>query len=78
MVLLKKMYDVYNAKIKEIEDKISDITDLAANSILNAKVNEVKNEIPNTTNAATSTALTAVENKTLDYSKHITTSEFNK
>ena len=70
--------DVYNAKIKEIEDKIPDITDLATNAILNAKLNQVKNEIPNTTNVATSTALTAVENKTLDYSKHITTSEFNK
>ena len=33
--------DVYNAKIKNIEDKISDITNLATNTTLNAKLNEV-------------------------------------
>ena len=32
--------DIYNAKIKNIEDKISDI----------AKINEIKGEIPNITN----------------------------
>ena len=41
---------VYNAKIKNIEDKIPDITNLATNTILNAKINEVKNEIPSITN----------------------------
>ena len=45
--------DVYNAKIKNIEDKIPDITKLATNaSSLNAKINEVKREIPSTTNLA--------------------------
>ena len=39
-MLLKK--DVYNAKMKNIEDKIPDITILATNSALNAKINEVK------------------------------------
>ena len=34
--------DVYNAKIKNIEDKIPDITNLATNASLNAKINEVK------------------------------------
>ena len=34
--------DVYNAQIKNIEDKILDITNLAANTILNDKINEVK------------------------------------
>ena len=34
--------DVYNAKIKSIEDKISDITNLATNTTLNAEINEVK------------------------------------
>ena len=57
MTLLKKMY---NAKIKNIEDKIGDITTSTA---LNAKINEVKNKIPDITNLATTTALTAVENK---------------
>ena len=51
---------MYNAKIKDIEDKIGDITTSTA---LNAKINEVKNKIPNITNLATTTALTAVENK---------------
>ena len=37
--------DVYNANIKTIEDKIHDITNLAANVFLNAKINEVKSEI---------------------------------
>ena len=40
MMLLKK---VYNAKIKNIEDKIPDITNLATNTTLNVKINEVKN-----------------------------------
>ena len=44
--------DVYNAKIKNIEDKIPDITNLATKTTLNAKINEVKGEIPNTTNLA--------------------------
>ena len=34
--------DVYNAKIKNIEDKIPDVTNLATNTTLNAKINEVK------------------------------------
>ena len=38
--------DVYNAKIKNIEDKIPDITNLATKTTLNAKINEVKGEIP--------------------------------
>ena len=35
--------DVCNAKIKDIEDKICNITNLATNTTLNAKRNEVKN-----------------------------------
>ena len=31
--------DVYNAKIKNIEDKIPDVTNLATNTTLNAKWN---------------------------------------
>ena len=33
--------DVYNAKIKKIEDKIPDITNLTSKSTLNVKINEV-------------------------------------
>ena len=38
--------DVYNAKIKYIEDKIPNITNLATSTTLNAKINKVENEIP--------------------------------
>ena len=49
--------DVYNAKIKDIEDIITDITNLATNTTLNAKTNEIKNEIPSITNLSTTAAL---------------------
>ena len=57
--MFKKIY----AKIKNIEDKIPDITNLATNASLNAKTNKVKGETPSITNLATTTALTAAENK---------------
>ena len=37
--------DVYNAKIKNIEDKIPNTANLPTNTTLNAKINEVKNKI---------------------------------
>ena len=58
--MLKK--DVYNAKIKNIDYEIPDITNLATTTALNAKINEVIKKIPNITNLATTNALTAVEN----------------
>ena len=36
--------DVYNSNIKNIEDKIPDITKLAAKTTLTAKINEIKSE----------------------------------
>ena len=57
MMLLKK--DVYHAKIKNVEDKISDISNLANNTTLNAKINEVEREIPSITNLATTTGVGA-------------------
>ena len=50
--------DVYNAKMKNIENKMADAT----TATLNAKINEVKSKIPNINLAATS-SLTVVENK---------------
>ena len=82
--------DVYNTKIKKIEDKIPDITNLATDTTVNAKINEVKNKIPSITNLATTSAVTAAENKIpnvrkTDYNtkiceieNKITTEEFNK
>ena len=57
--------DVYNAKIKSIEDKILDTTNLATKTNLNAKINEAKGEIPHITNLATKSSLNAVEMKYL-------------
>ena len=53
----------YNAKIKSIEDKIPDITNLAANTTLNDKINDVKNKIPSINNLATTAALNATINE---------------
>ena len=36
-------------RIRNVADKIPDITNLATNASLNAKINEVKGEIPNIT-----------------------------
>ena len=69
--------DVYKAKIKNIEDKIPDITNLATNSSLNAKINEVKGEIPNITNLATTSALTAVENKIPSVNNLVKKTDYN-
>ena len=55
--------DVYNAKIKNIEDKIPNITNLATKTTLNAKINEVKGEIPSIAHLATKASLNIVENK---------------
>ena len=49
----------YNAKIKSIEDKIPNITNLATKTTLNTKINEIKGEIPSTTDIATTIALNA-------------------
>ena len=69
--------DVYNAKIKNIEDKMSDITNLATNTTLNVKINEIKNEIPGITSLATTTAITAVENKIPNVSNLVKKTDYN-
>ena len=55
--------DVSNGKIKNIEDKIPDITNLVTNTTLNAKINEIKNKIPSITNLTATAAFTTVKNK---------------
>ena len=65
------------AKVKDIEDKIPDITNVATNTTLNAKMKEVINKISSITNLATTASLTAVERKIPDHSKYITTSEID-
>ena len=61
MMLLKK--DLYNARIKNTENKILDITNLATNTTLNTKINEVKGKLTSITEVATIAALTIVENE---------------
>ena len=55
--------DAYNAKIKDIEDKIPDITNLAINTTLNANINEIKKEIPSIYNLVTNAFLNAKINE---------------
>ena len=49
--------DVCNDNIKNIEDEIPDITNLATKNTLNAKINGVKGEIASITNLATNPSL---------------------
>ena len=58
----------YNAKIKNIEEQIPDIINLATKTILNTKTNKFKRKVLSVTNLYTTTALTAAENKILNAS----------
>ena len=83
--------DVYNAKMKNIKGKISDITTLATKTTLNANTNEVKGEISSITKFATTaslnakvnevkvttTALTAAEIKILNVSNLLKKNDYN-
>ena len=53
---------MYNSKIKDIEDQMPDITNLATNNTFNAEINEAKSEIPSITNLATTAVLDAKMN----------------
>ena len=55
----------YNAKIKNKEDIIPNITNLATKTMLNTKTNEFKREIPSVTNLCTTTALLQLKTKYL-------------
>ena len=55
--------DVYKAKIKNVEDKIAEITNLTTKTTLNDETNKVKGEKSNITDLAAKTSLNAVENK---------------
>ena len=49
--------DVCNVKMKNIEDKMPDITNLPTKASLNAKPKDVKSELPSITNLATIASL---------------------
>ena len=79
--MLKKLY---NAKIKDIEDEISDITttnitntNFTNNSALNTKINEVNGKISSITNLAATTASTAVENKIRNVNNLVKKTDYN-
>ena len=55
--------DAYNAKTKNIEDKIHDITNLATKTTLNAKINELKCKIPSISNLDRTVAFNAKINE---------------
>ena len=55
--------NVSNAKIKDIEDKVPNITNLTTNTTFNSKINEIKNEILSVNNLATTPTLNAKINK---------------
>ena len=68
--------DVYNAKIKNIDDKKTDCPKLATNTTFNAKIKEVKGKIPSITNLAAAAAPTTVENKIPNVSDIVKTTRF--
>ena len=53
----------YDAKIKNNEVKMPDISNLATKSNLNTKINEIRNKIPSITGLAATSTWTSVENK---------------
>ena len=69
--------DVYNAKIRNTEDKIPDVANWATNASLNAKINEVKSEVPSISNLGTTAALTTVENKIPNISNLVKKTDYN-
>ena len=73
--------DVYNPKIKNIDDKIPDITNLATNTTLNDKINEIEKEITSITNLAPTTAFNAkiseVKNKIPNVSNLVKKTDHN-
>ena len=66
----------YNARIKDTEDKIPNISKLATNTTLSNEINKVKGEIPLISNLAITAILKTVDNKIPDQSKYTTTPEF--
>ena len=59
--------------VKNIEDKVTDITNVTTKTTLNAKINEVKSKLPSITNLAIKTVLNAVESKIPSFSNLVKT-----
>ena len=65
-------YKMVLLKIKNIDDKIPVISNLATNTSVNGKINESKGEIPSITNLAATATLTTIENKITNLVKKLT------
>ena len=61
--MLIKCY-LYSPQMRNIEDTMRDITNLATNTAFNAKINEVKKEIFSITNLSVTLTLNAKINET--------------
>ena len=66
-----------HGKIKNIEDKIPDITNMATKNNLNAKTEEFKGEIPSIPNLTTKTALNAVQSEIPSFSNLLKKTDYN-
>ena len=64
--------DASNDQIKNSEDKIPDVANLATNTTPKAKINDFINEIPSITNLATTAALNAKINEVKNKIPNIT------
>ena len=72
--------DGYNAKMKNIEDKIRNITNLATNSAVTAVENKILSVSNLVKKTEYNTKINEIEKKTTDHNhdKYFTTSEFNR
>ena len=80
MILLKKK-NVYNTKIKNTENKISGITNLATTAALTGIENEIFNVSNLVKKTDYNTKIIEIKNKitaSYDHDKHVTTQEFDK
>ena len=68
--------DVYNAKVKNIGNKIP-VTNLVTNASLNAKIKAINAEILSIANSVITSALTANENKITNVSNLVKKADYN-
>ena len=67
----------FEDKIKKVDKKIPDVSDLVKKTNFSAKIIEVKGKIPGITGLTTSSALTAVENKIPDVSSLVKKTDYD-
>ena len=79
--VLKTKFEKYESdledKIRKIDKKIPDVSDLIKKADFDAKVTEIEGKIPSISGLATNSALTSVENKILDVSSLVKKTDNN-